>query len=172
MPDNPLGVGVPTPGPGARRAAPPDRDARARICGYLDDLSRCGPRLGHPLTMQRADAVAEFVSGRQGELAAAGLPVDRRAELILCAASLRCAVSDRRWAGVRVACARIAATLDTCHPAVQAPGAPDAESPEPSAHELRASWSSRNTEGITLGEAVTAARARQSTRTESDAPPG
>jgi hypothetical protein len=176
MADDPLGVDVPTPGPGSRQAAPPDRDARARICGYLDDLARCGPRLAHPLAMHRADAIAAFVSSHQGELAAAGLPVDRRAELILCAASLRCAVTEGRWVRVRVDCARITTMIDVCHPAVQAvpcaAGAPDAESPEPPARELRWPWSSPNTEGITLSEAVAAARARQSMRTESDAPAG
>ncbi len=176
MSDDPLGVDVPTPGPGSRQSVPPDRDALARIRGYLDELARCGPRLEHPLAMLRADAVAGFVSGRQGELAAAGLPVDRRAELIVCAASLRCAVTERRWARMRRACTRIAAMIDACDPAVQAPpccaGAPDAAAPEPPARELRWPWSSRNTEGITLGEAVAAARARQSMRTEYDAPAG
>jgi len=162
MPDDPLGVDVPTPGPGSRQAAPPDRDARARICGYLDDFARCGPRLAHPLAMHRADAIDEFVSSHQGELAAAGLPVHRRAELILCATSLRCAVDEHRWARARVAGARIAATLDACPPAVGAgersAGGPAEESPEPPVRELRWPWSSRNTEGITLGEAVAAAR--------------
>ena len=176
MPDDPLGVDVPTPGPGSRQAAPSDRDARARICGYLDDLARCGPRLAHPRAMHRADAIAGFVSRHQGELAAAGLPVDRRAELILCATSLRCAVAEHRWARARVACAWIAATLDACPPAAEplacSAGGPAGESPEPPARELRWPWSSSNTEGITLGEAVAAARARQSMRTESDAPAG
>lgn len=175
MPDDPLGVGVPTPGPGSRQVAAPDRDARARICGYLDDLARCGPRLAHPVAMRRADAIARFMSGRQGDLAAAGLPVDCRAELILCAASLRCAVTERRWERVPGACTRIAATLDTCL-ATKAPacsaGAPEEASHEPPARELRWPWSSRNTEGITLGEAVAAARARRPMRTESDAPAG
>lgn len=176
MPVDPLGVDVPTPGPGSRQAAPLDGDVRARICGYLDDLARCDPHLAHRFVMYRADAIAGFVSSHQGELAAAGLPVDRRAELILCAASLRCAVIECRWARARVACAWIAATLDTCPPAVEAlacfAGRPAGESPEPPARELRWPWSSRNTEGITLGEAVAAARARQSMRTESDAPAG
>jgi hypothetical protein len=171
MPDDPLGVDVPTPGPGSRQAAPPGHDELARIRGYLDELARCGPRLVDAPAIVRADAVAGFVSGRQGELAAAGLPVDRRAELILCAAALRCAVAERRWARVRVACTRIAAMIEACDPAVQAPpcfaGAPDAAAPEP-----RWPWSSRNTEGITLGEAVAAARARQSMRGEFDAPAG
>jgi hypothetical protein len=176
MPDDPLGVDVPTPGPGSRQAAPPERDDRWRICGYLDEFARCGPRLAHPRAMHRADAIAGFVSSQQGELAAAGLPVDRRAELILCAASLRCAVAEHRWARARVAGARIAATLDAYPPAVEArecsAGGPAGESPGPHARELRWPWSSRNTEGITLGEAVAAARARQSMRTESDAPAG
>ncbi len=164
------------PAPDLARRCPRIATRRARICGYLDDLARCGPRLAHPRAMHRADAIAGFVSRHQGELAAAGLPVDRRAELILCAASLRCAVAEHRWARARVACARIAATLDACPPAAEAPacsaGGPAGESPEPPARELRWPWSSCNTEGITLGEAVAAARARQSMRTESDAPAG
>ena len=116
------------PAPDLARRRPRIATPARGSADYLDDLARCGPRLAHPLAMQRADAIAGFVSGRQGELAAAGLPVDRRAELILCAASLRCAVAERRWARARVACARIAATLDTCLPA-KAPacsaGAPD-----------------------------------------------
>jgi len=176
MPDDPLGIDVPTPDPRPVQAATLDRHALARICGYLDDLARCGPRLTYPLASLRADAVAGFVSGRQGELAAAGLPVDHRAELILCAASLRCAVTEGRWARVGVECARITTMIDVCHPAVQAPprsaGAPDSESSEPPRRELRSPWSSRNTEGISLGEAVAAARAGRSMRTESDAPAG
>jgi len=174
MPDEPLGLDLSTPDTDLRRPACWDYQALERVRGDLEALALRGPRAARPLTLVRADAVAAYVRGRDRQFAAAGLPVDRRTELLLAAALLRCDVVDGNWARVGAGWARIAAALDADLPANRAAHGPptvtNAEEHRPLASQLQRLWNSRNTEGITLGEAVATAWSGRPTRKPSDAP--
>ncbi len=174
MPDEPLGLDLSTPDAGPRRPAWGDRHALERVHGDLEALALRGPRSVRPLTLVRADAVAAYVRRRDRHFAAAGLTVDRRAELMIAAALLRCDVADGNWARVGVGCAQIAAALDADLPAARAthgqPAVTDDDELRPLASQRQRLWNARNTEGVTLGEAVAATRAGRPTRESFDAP--
>jgi len=118
---------------------------------------------------RRAEAVAAFVVGHERDLAGAGLMVDRRAGLIVAAAALRRDVARGAWDAACGDAGWIGRELDAPpEPGPRLSGAVAEASPLE--RQQRRIWNLRNTEGVTLGDAVAAARSGRPMDEGVDAP--
>lgn len=129
MHDNSSSPGPTHPAAVSVRLASGPRAEITWIGRYLDDLARTGPEMLRPFAAGRAAVVVLFVRQHEDDFARAGLPVDRRASLVVRSATLRDAVAIRNWDEVRATAVEIAMDLGAfisagstdCAPSTPAP---------------------------------------------------
>ena len=110
------------------------RAQTTRVCRCLGDLARSPSEMRRPFAARRAEAVILFVRQGENDFARAGLSVERRASLVVRAATLRDAVASENWDEVRATAREIAMDLGAYisvgrandDPATPAPPAPRA----------------------------------------------
>jgi hypothetical protein len=94
----------------ARLTGGPRADA-TRLHRHLKDLARSGPKMPRAFAARRAESVIVFLQQHEADFARAGLPVERRASLVVRSATLRDAIASQNWDEVRVTAGEIAMDL-------------------------------------------------------------